>query len=355
MNLKYKQDFGEAKKYWEAFWEGEIIDRPLLISEIAKNSNNPFSPPPYLSGIDGNFEEPVKNFQHYCENTIFFAEAIPNLNISFGPDIVAYFVKGAGENVRVESDTAWIEPFVEKWEDFGKIEIDRENQWYKKFMDFYKYASDKGEGEFLIQMPDLHTHLDLLRAIRGTSNLCIDLIEKTDLIEKHLEETKGIFLDIYTGIYNSTNMKTWGTTCWIPLYSDKKYCTIQCDFICMIGPEMFRKFALPYIEYEANFLDCSIFHLDGPGALRHLDDLLSVKKINAIQWVPGAGEKPHIFWIELLKKIKKAGKGVIVYPQSIEEIEIFHKELGPEKVVYQFNFKNFKEAEKVKNYLIKHT
>jgi len=355
LSLKYKNDFEEAKKYWSAFWEGEIVDRPLIIASFTKDENRKVSGPPYLAGMDGNFEKPVYQFDELCENTMFFAESIPNLNISFGPDTIAYCIKGAEKKVRVKSNTAWIEPFVDNWEDYEKIEIDKGNKWYKRFIDFYKFAAKHGDGKFLIQMPDFHTHLDLLRAIRGSENLCIDLIEKPDFIKKLLEQTKDIFIDIYTEIYNSTNMKKWGTTCWIPFYSEKRYCTIQCDFICMVGPEIFRKFALPYIEYEAEFLDRCIFHLDGPGALIHLDDILSVKKIDAVQWVPGAGEKPHIGWIEVLKKIKKGGKGIIVYPQNPEEIKIFHKELGPEKIIYHGGIKDLKEAEEIKKWLIKNT
>ncbi|MCS7180606.1 MAG: hypothetical protein NZ891_04565 [bacterium] len=355
--LKYKQDFEEAKKYWFSFWEGEIIDRPLLIISIPKDEDRIVSGPSYLSGMDGNFEEPVEKFIEYCENTIFFAESIPSLNISFGPDTIAYFVKGGEKNVKVESQTAWIEPFIDNWDDFEKIEIEKDGDWYVKFMGFYKYASEKGNGKFLLQMPDFHTHIDLLRAIRGSENLCIDLVERPDFIKEKLEEIKDIFIHIYTEIYKLTDMEKYGTTCWVPLYSEKKYCTIQCDFIYMISTEMFRKFALPYIEYEAEFLDHSIFHLDGPGSLRHLEDLLSIKKINAIQWVQGAKSKPNFYWIDLYKKIIKSGKSIIVYPESFEEIKVFHKELGPKRVVYQPNWKikNLKEAEEIRDYLKKNT
>ncbi|HOK56527.1 MAG TPA: hypothetical protein PKV21_04780 [bacterium] len=355
--LKYKDDFEEAKKYWMAFWKGEIIDRPLLILSFPKDENKKVSGPSYLSGMDGDFEKPISQFEEFCENTIFFAESIPSLNISFGPDTVAYCVKGASLNVRIKSQTAWIEPFVDDWDKFKKIEIEKDGEWYKKFICFYRYASERGDDKFLLQMPDFHTHIDLLRAIRGSENLCIDLIERPDFIKKLLDEIKDVFIDIYTEIYSSTDMKKWGTTCWIPFYSEKKYCTIQCDFICMISPEMFRKFALPYIEYETDFLDHSIFHLDGPGALKHLDDLLSIKKLNAIQWVEGAGNKPHIYWIDLFKKIIKAGKSVVIYPRSFEEIKVFHKELGPKKIVYQpaWQIKNLKEAEEIKGWLIKNS
>jgi len=355
MELKYKENFEETKKYWRAFWEGEVIDRPLLISNIPKDKNNPVSPLPYLSGIDGKFKKVVEDYEEYAENTIFFAENIPNFTISFGPDTISYFIKGAEAKVMVGSGTAWIEPFVNDWKEINRIEIDKGNIWYKRFMDFYRFVGERSNGKFLLQMPDSHTHLDLLRGIRGSEKLCIDLVEIPDEIERRLKEVKDFFKEIYTEIFNSTNMEKWGTTSWIPLYCEGKYEVLQCDFTCMIGQQMFRRFALPYIEEEANFLDHCIFHVDGPGVLRHLDDLLSVEKIDVIQWVPGEGNKPHIYWIDLFKKIKKAGKGVIIYPQSVDEVKIFHKELGPENVVYQLDLESLEEGEKLIEWLAKNT
>lgn len=355
MELKYKKDFGEAKKYWTAFWEGEVIDRPLIVSNIPSDPKNPPSYPPYLNGIDFDFEKAIERYEKYAENTIFFAESIPYLPISFGPDGIAYFLKGAEKKVVVKSNTAWIEPFVEKWKTCGKLEIDRENFWFKKFIEFYRIGAEKGDGKYLLAMVDFHTHLDLLRAVRGTENLCIDLIENKEEIKRRLEEVKDIFIEIYTDVFIAGKMEKWGTIGWIPFYCKKRFAVIQCDFICMIGKEMFEEFALPYIDYEANFLDRCIFHLDGPGALKHLDDILGIEKIDAVQWVPGAGNKPHIEWMDVLKKIKKAGKGIIVYPQDAEEIKTFHKELGPDRVVYQYNFKNLKEAEDIKNWLKQNT
>jgi hypothetical protein len=355
--LKYKDDFEEVKKYFSAFWEGEIIDRPILILNIPKTEKEIL--PPYISGYDGDFKTPCEKFEEYCENTIFFAESLPFFRPYFGPDQIVYFLNIPKIEIVFDNRTAWVKPFVERWDDIGKLEIDKENEWFKKFIEFHKFASIYGDGKFLISVNDLHTHLEILRAIRGSENLCIDLIERPEVIKNKLEQIKDIFIEIYETLYIAGNMKKWGTGGWIPFYCEGKFAVIQCDFICMIGPEMFRKFALPYIEYEANYLDHSIFHLDGPGALKHLDDILSIKKLNAIQWVPGAGNKPHIYWIELFKKIIKAKKSVIIYPQSVEELKIFHKELGPKRVVYQFGIyggiKNLKEAEELKKWLIKNT
>jgi hypothetical protein len=86
----------------------------------------------------------------------------------------------------------------------------------------------------------------------------------------------------------------------------------SCDFSCIISPENFEEFIIPELIDEIDFLPASLYHLDGPDALRHLDRLLEIEKLGGIQWVYGAGQPSAMHWIPTLKKIQDAGKLVEV-------------------------------------------
>ncbi len=43
---------------------------------------------------------------------------------------------------------------------------------------------------------------------------------------------------------------------------------MSCDFSCMVSGEHFDAFAAHGIGMEVEFLEASMYHLDGPGALR---------------------------------------------------------------------------------------
>ena len=60
----------------------------------------------------------------------------------------------------------------------------------------------------------------------------------------------------------------------------------------MISPHISARFALPSLEYEISCLDHAVYHMDGPGQIRHLDDLLAIPNLHTIQWMPGAGQPP---------------------------------------------------------------
>ena len=47
----------------------------------------------------------------------------------------------------------------------------------------------------------------------------------------------------------------------------------------------------------------NIFHVDGKGVARHLDAILSVPQVHALQWVQGVGDDlPIMQWVPFLKQ-----------------------------------------------------
>jgi hypothetical protein len=75
----------------------------------------------------------------------------------------------------------------------------------------------------------------------------------------------------------------------------------------MLSPEMFRDFALEEAEREIAFFDYSIWHLDGTGEFKHLDDILAIPGLNVIQYVDEKRRNPVEFadtWERILKKGK---------------------------------------------------
>jgi hypothetical protein len=86
------------------------------------------------------------------------------------------------------------------------------------------------------------------------------------------------------------------------------------DFTCMISPAMFGEFCRQDMLDCCAHVDCSLYHLDGSGAIPHLPQLFAAQKLNSIRWIPGAGAPPQSQWISLLRQMQQAGKSVQVWP-----------------------------------------
>jgi hypothetical protein len=81
----------------------------------------------------------------------------------------------------------------------------------------------------------------------------------------------------------------------------------------MIGPTMFEEFCGADNRECCNHVDWTMYHLDGPGAVRHLPWLLRLERLHCIQWIQGAGQRPPSQWLELLRQIQAGGKSVQLY------------------------------------------
>ena len=107
-----------------------------------------------------------------------------------------------------------------------------------------------------------------------------------------------------------------------PLWGPGKTAKVQCDACAMFSPAMFERFVLPALSEQCAWLDHAMYHLDGSDCLPHLDVLLSIDELDAIEWttdpkVPGPCD-PH--WYPLYRKILAAGKSVQVVGPRLEEI-----------------------------------
>jgi histidinol dehydrogenase len=142
-----------------------------------------------------------------------------------------------------------------------------------------------------------------------------------------------------------------GSTSWIPFYHTGRAYIPSCDFWCMVSPDTARDLILPDILAEMQPMERSIFHLDGPQALRHLDLLLGIPSLKAVQWVFGAGNGPAGRWIDVYRKIIAAGKGVQVLADDAADALAVLRAVGPEGVWLQVGepFENRRAAESFLN------
>ena len=101
---------------------------------------------------------------------------------------------------------------------------------------------------------------------------------------------------------------------WMNVPSAKPWYPLQCDFSYMISPNQFEEFVLPHLIEQVDHMERSVYHLDGVGEIPHLDMLLDIEGLTAIQWVAGGGQPPlwDERWIPMYQKIQAKGKNLIL-------------------------------------------
>ncbi len=341
MDLKYKPDFDEASKSWEHYWNGELYQgRPLIVASCPRPGAEPlrWEDNPrrvrYYRALTCDWEAQLRRIDLWLEANEWLFEAIPFFDPDFGPDQIAAFCGAELKYSEDSPDTNWVEPLVEDWSQFN-IELEPGNKHWANILEYSRQLAAHAAGRYLVGACDLHGNGDLLSALRSPSALCMDFYDNPEQVGRSMQQARRLFPVVYNALYEAGGMNSQtGSIGWIPFWSSGKFASIQCDFICMVSPEISRKYIIPALEEEAAFLDRCVYHLDGPGALVHLDDILAIKDLDAVQWVSGAGQKPMWQWLDVLKKCQAAGKGLQIYDINLEEARQLHRELDPVGVVY---------------------
>jgi hypothetical protein len=78
----------------------------------------------------------------------------------------------------------------------------------------------------------------------------------------------------------------------------------------MISPRTFGELFLPAIDKQVEYLDYTVYHLDGVGAFAHLSALLALSGLHAVQVLPGTGKPSPLHYPDVLRQVQAAGKNL---------------------------------------------
>ena len=331
--MEYKPDWELTKSKYESFWNGEELERCLLWavsyrSNVSRDDflSENFFMPNYQIKVSS--EEVLKRWTDFdfllsyherVFSSLFYgAESLPVFWINLGPGVLAAYL---GSKPVFREDTVWFEPFLDSLHDFVPG-ISPENEWWKLTKVLTEQALEHSRDRFLVGITDLGGVGDVLVHLRGTENLCIDLLECPDKVKEIELRIMDIWIQCYEELYACIEGNGSFVSHWLGTWAPGRHYPMQCDFSAMISPTVFRETFVPVLQKQAKYLHFPIYHLDGPAALRHLQTLLEIQEIKAIQWVPGAGAPRILGWIPLLQEIQNQGKSVIAYANPKEALEI---------------------------------
>lgn len=341
MELEFKPDFKEARHQWDAFWRGEN-NRPMIYTVIPKPGVEQVEKPPYASGFDGNFDPVIDQLLRWAETHEFLGEAIPFYYLEFAADHFSSLL-GADLTFMENQAGGWPVHFVKDW-DNAEIKFRPESKWWEMTVKFAQALRKRCDGKLMIASNTLVANLDALAALRGPQELLMDMLTKPEAVHRALKQVTQAHQEILDALAELLGYDTYGSINRHGMYSHGRINVPQCDISCMISPEMFREFVIPYLQQEMDHLDAVEYHLDGPGAIKHLNTICEIEKLDVIQWVCGDGEAATRDWTDLYKKIDILGKGQIRNGNS-EEIKHMWQQFQSKKLFCVLSAKSRQEVE----------
>ena len=303
----------------ERWWRGEL-NRALVWGEVAD-----FYPPSHTAKAPRLSQATCHDFSWTAEEVIdaedaflstreYFADGYPVMNFAaFGPGVLAAMLGSELDNSRGQ---VW---FVPCCEDITKLHVsyDPENKWVRRIKDLYRAGLERWQGKVIMTMPDLGGIMDVLASLIGAENLVFALVDEPEEVKRVQAEIQEAWYEAYWDLRKVLEPQG-AFTDWNVLLSREPSYIPQCDFSYMLGPEMFEEFVMPVLRVDTEQLTNTIYHLDGVGELKHLDAVLSLPNLKAIQWVYGVGQPGPHAWLDVYRKVLDAGKQIMIIENGLD-------------------------------------
>jgi hypothetical protein len=346
MQMSWKENWPDAERRWRAYWQGEIVDRPVILLSAPRADAPPLPPEPATleeKWTDIDYQVRLSEAQNLGRH--YLGEAVP---VQQGPQMAwcAYF----GGPVTYMPETIWMETFLDDWSrapDWKRAWDDRGWRHLKKMVGALAEAR---QGRYWVGYPPtMHgAHNDMLAQMRGVNQFLVDLVESPDEVTHTLEAMRanhGRMYDEMWDLIHSYGYEGYGN--WWPIWCPDRLGVWQSDISCMISPAMFEHFIVPELEDNCSLVHHACYHLDGPGAIKHVERVCDIPGIHTIQWVPGAGQKPGALqWMDLFKKVQAKGRSML-FGFEPHELETIIQELDPRKLLLGTGVGSVEEGERL--------
>jgi hypothetical protein len=336
----WKENWLETRQHFIDWWEhkgmvlapsGGIISNPA-----ASRAHEDFPHYDRSSNLVRYYTDPV--FRANCEHDSLAhyylgGDIIPIAGTDIGPGTLALYM---GSEPELTPETVWYYPSMEGIDQ--KLKFNPESKWWQITQATLAKCMEMAQGRYLVGCPDLIENLDILASLREAKTMYIDLIEHPGEALERIHEINQAWFEAYDRIYDIIHLED-GSSCFgaFSLWGPGKTAKLQCDASALISPKMFRRFVAPFLKEQCQWLDHSMYHLDGHQCICHLDALLEIEELDAIEWtadlvVPSGGDP---VWYPLIHRILDGGKSVQIVNVETRHIRPLLDQFGP-KGLYLF-------------------
>jgi hypothetical protein len=315
--LAFCEDFPLIARRFEAWWAQELVDRPVFIGTANTNLDRPITRRLELFDLpDAWLEAKFTDLQQ----THRVGDALPSVRVDFGPVMLGGLLGG---EVEFGSDTTWTHAFIDNaWSNAPDWTLDDRNRWWTLLQELTQRVAEHAAGRYLVRTPDLGGSGDVLLNLRGSAQLCLDVIDQPERVRGAVDAIYPAWHRALTALYRITLAAGAGLVHWLGLWSNRPYMVPACDFNALIGPREFEDLFLADIARQTATVGRAVFHLDGPDAARHIDALLEVPDMQAIQFTPGAGTPSALAWVDMFHKVQQHNRSLLIMSPADEVLAL---------------------------------
>lgn len=329
MGLLSTDDARAARDSLRRFWTNQS-DEVLLFMPVRRRNEIPDTDDLERFWTDVDFI--TRRAMSIVEHTDYYGVAMPYQYVDFSATSMPCALGGRLEYLNKE--TVWSHPVFDTLEDVLTVSLHRENRAYATLLEITKRSAALAKDHHYVSPWPFGGILDTIAGLYPTESLLTDLLLQPALLGRVMDHITDIWIEAFHQDVRLIDAvgNPGHVCCWVGFWAPGTTFPVQEDLSYMISPQHFRSFCIPRLRRIVDALDYPLYHLDGDGALPHLEAILEMDGLPAVQWQPGAGKERIDQWYDVVRRIKSSGKSCQVFAEPWE-IDSLVEAVGQENLL----------------------
>ena len=308
----------------EAFWNRRIVDRVCIAVTAPADTRvelpQAASDEEFLS--DGEFM--VRWYQAVNANTYRAGDALPRASAHGNLLYPAWGGRG-----KFESRTVWVDPSVPDWAAWRDYRFDANNVWLRRYLDTNRALAEAAPGNFFVETQGFFGAMDAMASMRGYENFLMELqmAEAEQAIRSAHAWAIAGHVHLVREAWDAVAACQRGTVTYPGIWAPGRINYWSADFSALIGPHDFGRWLAAEFSAMVNACPFSLYHLDGPDAVRHLPAVAATPGLKGIQFTPGPNQGADEI-IPVVRRIQAHNLATWVNP-PYADVERYARELDP--------------------------
>jgi 5-methyltetrahydrofolate--homocysteine methyltransferase len=353
--MDMQQKKARQMRFWQAPEKGE--GGYLWVTSPVDDSGHALCTPPVPRDLEEQWFSAgyrVRRAEADAVNTYFGQDAIQGAPVYLGAGVQAAYL---GAAYRLDVASVWFDrgPPLQDWNQPFNWRTDTSSVFFQASEAQTRALCAASQGRWAVPTTDIGTPMDVLYSLRGI-DLMTDFLEYPDEVLAAQERLEHEILWNIQYLSNITGPSGCGYSGNMMILRDKPWSPLQCDMSVMISPAQFERFVLPSLDRMSAAMGGTVYHLDGPDAIRYLDMVLSLPHIHAIQYMPvpnpPTGLPGYIYrdftepeTVDVYRRTLAAGKKACVFGIDPRHVKAIYDTLGTDGVFVKTECKTRKEAD----------
>lgn len=360
----YRYSRPDLVNRFEDWWRRDNHGLPLM--RVLARRDTPLcpvsapAPAPTLKAGYTDAQHLLASKRHFDSMYEYLGDSFSSLSADLGPGSLALYL---GAQPRFEPATVWYEPCIDDPLTHPPLRFDPDNEWWRLHIDLIRRLREAAGDEFRINIPDLIENLDIYSAMRSPQEALLDLMDYPEEVHEFLRQIDDSYFNYYDALSEIVTDDE-GVTSYtaFSILGKGRIAKVQCDFSAMLSPDHFREFVLPALRKQISRLDHSLYHLDGPDAIRHVPAIMELEQLDALQWTCGAGQPDGACprWYEIYDQVAAADKSLWIQLYNggvddwIQGAESLMNRYGKLRFYFIFPGMSMADADKLMNHAYKY-